>query len=218
MGKKRVIHFEGKEADVSWDGRLCMHMEECWRDQSELFKLGRRPFGQPDLVSTDHMLEVARRCPSGAIVYSPHGNSPVETAEEENTVRVAPDGPLYITGDLDVEGAEDDMPSVRFRAALCRCGLSKNKPFCDASHVEAGFKDTGAVGQSGQILSETGGTLTIGAAPNGPLLLNGNFTIQSGAGRSTWTGVKAALCRCGQSKNKPFCDGSHKNAGFKSDN
>jgi CDGSH-type Zn-finger protein/uncharacterized Fe-S cluster protein YjdI len=217
MSKKKVLHFKGKEADVSWDGRLCMHMEECWRDKSELFKLGRRPFGQPDLVSTDYILEVARRCPSGAIGFHPHGEAEAETPDIENTVRVAPDGPLYITGDLDIEGAAEDMPSVQFRAALCRCGLSKNKPFCDASHVEAGFKDTGAVGNPGEPLTDTGGVLNVNPAQDGPLLLKGNFTIQSGAGRSTWSGTKAALCRCGQSKNKPFCDGSHRDAGFKSD-
>ena len=49
-------------------------------------------------------------------------------------------GPLYVRGDLDIDGAESDMKGVRFRAALCRCGQSKNKPFCDNSHEEAGFK------------------------------------------------------------------------------
>lgn len=217
MGNKKVLRFEGKEADVSWDGRLCIHMEECWRDKSDLFELGRRPFGQPDLVSVDHILEVAQRCPSGAIVFLPHGDVQSETADLENTVRVAPDGPLYFTGELDIDGAEDDMGGVAFRAALCRCGLSKNKPFCDGSHSEGGFKDTGAVGQTGQQNNDNGGLLTVTAAKDGPLLINGNFTIHSGAGRATWSGTKAALCRCGQSKNKPFCDGSHRKAGFTSD-
>jgi CDGSH-type Zn-finger protein/uncharacterized Fe-S cluster protein YjdI len=216
MGKKKILHFEGTEADVSWDGRLCMHMEECWRDKSELFELGRRPFGQPDLVSTDHILEVARRCPSGAIVFHPKGETPAELPDPVNTVRVAPDGPLYVTGELEIDGTEDDMPGARFRAALCRCGLSKNKPFCDASHVGANFRDTGAVGQSGHPLDDHGGVLAVNPAADGPLMLKGNFTIHSGAGRATWTGTKAALCRCGQSKNKPFCDGSHQNADFKS--
>ena len=217
MAKKKVLRFEGEEADVLWDGRLCMHMEECWRDKSDLFELGRRPFGQPDLVSTDYILEVAKRCPSGAIVFRPHGDVDAETAEPVNTVRVASDGPLYFTGELVIEGSEEDMDSVAFRAALCRCGLSKNKPFCDASHVEGGFKDTGAVGQTGQSPDEVGGVLSVNTAKDGPLLVNGNFTIQSGAGRPTWSGTKAALCRCGQSKNKPFCDGSHRDADFVSD-
>ena len=48
----------------------------------------------------------------------------------------------------------------------------------------------------------------------GPLLVNGNLTIVSGNGRTAWQGTKTALCRCGQSSNKPFCDATHKQVGF----
>ena len=58
---------------------------------------------------------------------------------------------------------------------------------------------------------------TVVVSNNGPLLLNGNFEIVSAGGRTTWRGTKAALCRCGASKNKPFCDGAHKAAGFEAD-
>lgn len=54
-------------------------------------------------------------------------------------------------------------------------------------------------------------------APNGPLLLSGNVTLVTAAGRVAWQGSKCALCRCGHSKNKPFCDGAHKAAGFVSE-
>ncbi|MGD9410185.1 MAG: CDGSH iron-sulfur domain-containing protein, partial [Thiohalocapsa sp.] len=50
--------------------------------------------------------------------------------------------------------------------------------------------------------------------PNGPLMLEGNLSIRAASGRVAWQGEKAFLCRCGASKNKPFCDGSHKDAGF----
>jgi CDGSH-type Zn-finger protein len=115
-----------------------------------------------------------------------------------------------------VDGAED-MPGVNFRAALCRCGQSKNKPFCDNSHEEAGFKDYGALGDQGEGFDAPGGTLKVSRAPNGPLLLNGNFTIVAASGRRAWSGTKAALCRCGHSTNKPFCDGAHKAAAFQAD-
>ncbi len=108
------------------------------------------------------------------------------------------------------------MPAVKYRAALCRCGESKNKPFCDNTHEKVDFRDRGAVGDSGSGC-EPGGKLTIQRAPDGPLLLSGNFSIVSGAGCATWHGTKAALCRCGASKNKPFCDGAHKDIGFEAD-
>ena len=70
---------------------------------------------------------------------------------------------------------------------------------------------------TGPGFEKAGGPLEIKRAPNGPLLLNGNFTIVTGAGRESWRGSKAALCRCGQSKNKPFCDGAHAAAGFEAE-
>jgi CDGSH-type Zn-finger protein len=47
--------------------------------------------------------------------------------------------------------------------------------------------------------------------------VSGNLSLVAASGRVAWTGTKAALCRCGQSQNKPFCDGSHKAAGFVAD-
>ena len=76
------------------------------------------------------------------------------------------------------------MPAVRFRAALCRCGESKNKPFCDNSHEASGFDDRGAVGETGDGSDAVGGKLQVRRAPNGPLLLAGNFSIIAASGRS----------------------------------
>ena len=217
MSEKKVVTYPGAKSDVRWDGRLCIHIGECGRADNELFVGGRQPWCQPDLVSSGEVVDVVERCPSGALSYDRKDGGEAESAEAENTVFVIYNGPLYVRGELDVDGAAEDMPGVRFRAALCRCGQSKNKPFCDNSHEAVGFKDYGAVGESGEALDAQGGTLKVGRAPNGPLLLSGNFTIVAASGRKSWTGKKAALCRCGQSKNKPFCDGAHKAAGFQAD-
>jgi CDGSH-type Zn-finger protein len=130
---------------------------------------------------------------------------------------VSNNGPLYVRGRLEIDGAADDMPGVRFRAALCRCGDSKNKPFCDNSHETKGFVDRGAIGESGPGSEESGGPLEIKRAKNGPLLVKGNVELVAASGRVAWRGTNTALCRCGASGNKPFCDGSHRGAGFEAD-
>jgi CDGSH-type Zn-finger protein/uncharacterized Fe-S cluster protein YjdI len=217
MSEKKVTDYPGAAADVHWDGRLCIHIGECGRANNELFVGGRQPWCQPDQVSADDVADVVVRCPTGALTYSRKDGGPGEVADQENVVVIAYNGPLYLRGDLQIDGAAKDMNGVKFRAALCRCGASKNKPFCDNSHEEAGFQDYGAVGESGDGFDTHGGPLEVSRAPNGPLLLKGNFTILAASGRKAWTGTKAALCRCGQSKNKPFCDGAHKAAGFEAE-
>jgi CDGSH-type Zn-finger protein/uncharacterized Fe-S cluster protein YjdI len=211
---KKVFPFPGDKIDTAWDGRLCIHIGECTRAKGELFQSGRDPWGQPDRGEADYVAEVVRRCPTGALTYRRKDGGADETPASENTVTVANNGPLYVQGDLDVDGAGDDMPGVRFRAALCRCGDSKNKPFCDNTHEGAGFRDRGALGETGDANAPTGGKLEIRRAPNGPLLLSGNFSMITGSGRVAWRGTKGALCRCGASNNKPFCDGRHKDVGF----
>jgi CDGSH-type Zn-finger protein/uncharacterized Fe-S cluster protein YjdI len=213
MSDKQIHDFPGSEIDVHWDGRLCIHVGECGYAANSLFDGERDPWCVPDEVSREEVREVCERCPSGALTYTDKSGES-EQAPAENTATVVYNGPLYLTGDLDIADAAEDMPGTRFRAALCRCGASGNKPFCDNSHLKAGFQDFGAVGEKGTGLTAKGGPLTVKRIPNGPLMVEGNLSIRAGSGRVAWEGEKAFLCRCGASKNKPFCDGSHKDAGF----
>ena len=216
MAGQKITTYPGENIDVQWDSRLCIHIGECGYAQGDLFVGGRDPWCQPDKVSPDETMDVVSRCPSGALSYKVKDGSATESPATENTVQIAYNGPLYVQGELEIEGAADDMPGLKYRAALCRCGLSSNKPYCDNSHAGGKFTDFGAVGEQGDGFKQAGGKLKITPLKDGPLLLAGNFAIIAGSGRSAWRGTESALCRCGQSKNKPFCDGSHANAGFQS--
>ena len=55
----------------------------------------------------------------------------------------------------------------------------------------------------------------IKASQNGPYVVMGNATyVDADGNEQTTPGSAIALCRCGQSSNKPFCDGTHKKVGF----
>lgn len=103
------------------------------------------------------------------------------------------------------------------RATLCRCGASQNAPFSDHSHVEAKFQATDEPpaydGEFGT--NEVGGPLTVTGFEDGPLMVKGALEITTGTGARLNVVKTAYLCRCGLSKNKPYCDGSHKDGGFK---
>lgn len=217
MSDKEITTYPGKQANVTWNGKLCIHIGECGRAKGELFVGGRQPWCQPDLSPGEEIEDVVERCPTGALTFEFADGSVTEHADAENTVTVSYNGPLFFRGDLAIEDTPDDAPGLKFRAALCRCGQSKNKPFCDNSHEAANFKDYGAVGAVGPGFDAKGGELRITPKKDGPLLINGKLTLISGSGRAAWNGEQTALCRCGESANKPFCDGAHKNVGFKSD-
>jgi CDGSH-type Zn-finger protein/uncharacterized Fe-S cluster protein YjdI len=216
MSKKKVFEFKGQQVNVTWDGRLCIHVGECGQSEGDLFVAGRDPWCIPDKATPEQVVEVCERCPSGALTYS-DDTGKVEKATNENRVNITYNGPLYVQGDINIEDSPDDMPGTRFRAALCRCGHSNNKPFCDNSHLKVNFEDYGAIGEKGPGINSTQGALDVKPLKDGPLLLSGNVTMVSGSGRVAWQGDKVALCRCGESKNKPFCDGTHSKVGFSSD-
>lgn len=209
--------YPGNKATVTWNGKLCIHIGECGRAEGELFVGGRKPWCQPDLASDDETEDVVLRCPTGALSAKFDDGSRVEQAPAINTIQVAYNGPLFVRGDLQIDDAPADVPGLKFRAALCRCGQSKNKPYCDNSHLDSGFSDYGAVGRAGDAGANAGGPLQVKPAPDGPLLIKGNVTLVSSSGRESWRGSQVALCRCGASNNKPFCDGQHKKVGFKSE-
>ena len=210
MTDKTIRKYTGSSATVTWDNTLCIHVGECVRAQGELFDLDRKPWCSPDISDDDTTLDIISRCPSGSLSVVFADSAKAEQPTAENTITVVYGGPLLVRGDLTIEGAPADSPGLNFRASLCRCGMSKNKPYCDNSHKQSDFGDAGAISDSGKPLEETGGPLAISLRENGPLFISGNVRIVAADGSSTWEGTKTALCRCGMSKNKPFCDGTHR--------
>ena len=126
-----VQKYEGNEVNVTWNRKLCIGIGECGRAH-DLFESGREPWCKPDLAAADDVAEVVKRCPAGALAFSRKDGGAEEIPPIQNEVLVASRGPLYLKGDLQIQAANEDMPGVQFRAALCRCGASKNKPFCDS--------------------------------------------------------------------------------------
>ena len=157
-------------------------------------------------------MHVALACPSGAIrVTRNDGSASSDTAPIVNTVRLRENGPLAFEAELQIKG----QPQASPRATLCRCGQSANKPFCDGAHAAAGFTATGEPGvKEFAALEPRNGPLNVQPLTNGPLMVAGNLEVVSGTGRTVNKVTKVFLCRCGQSKTKPYCDGSHKAAGF----
>ncbi len=207
-----VQEYRGKKVLIRFEGKKCIHSRNCVLDRPDVF-VPNAPgdWIQPDAASPEAIAALAKACPSGAITCERTDGGEQESAPKVNTARIRENGPLAISAALTIEG------KATLRATLCRCGASKNKPYCDGGHSEAGFRATGEIAtQESAPLAARDGELKVNPAPDGPLLVEGNLEIVSGTGRTITRTQKCALCRCGASENKPFCDGSHRKIGFKS--
>jgi CDGSH-type Zn-finger protein/uncharacterized Fe-S cluster protein YjdI len=199
----------GKSATIEFNGQLCIHARRCVLSQPTVFKANvEGPWLDPDAASAEALLYVALNCPSGAIRVSRGGAN--ETSPKVNTISVRENGPLAINAEIVLAGAP-----IGTRATLCRCGESKNKPYCDNSHGVAAFAASGEpTAATSAALAKRDGPLTITLYPNGPLGVTGAVEIISGTGRTVNRVERTALCRCGHSANKPYCDGAHAKVGF----
>jgi CDGSH-type Zn-finger protein/uncharacterized Fe-S cluster protein YjdI len=205
---------EGRGLDIHYRGKLCIHSRFCVTQAPHVFLANvEGPWIHPDDMDVEELAAVARNCPSGAIQYKRKDGALEEQPPEVNLIRTLQDGPNAFRGDLRIDGA-----SIGYRATLCRCGASKNKPYCDGSHHEIHFEASGetATGDKTAMLEVRDGPIEIAPQIDGPLMVRGNMEIISGTGRMVARLTAARLCRCGHSQNKPFCDGSHIKAGFKS--
>lgn len=207
----KVEEVRGKRVLIRFEAGKCIHSRNCVLGRPDVFVpnvQGEWIF--PDRATPGEIAELAHNCPSGAIQYELLDGGAGETGPVVNTVHVRENGPLAVHAPLQIAGQP-----AGYRATLCRCGASKNKPYCDGSHTAAGFAATGEPPtQESKPLAVRNGPVAVVPIPNGPLQAKGPLEIVSGTGRTINKVEETYLCRCGASKNKPYCDGSHKAIGF----
>ncbi len=207
-----VERVEGREVTVIFDDARCVHARNCVLSHLEVFVPdvpGAWIF--PDAARAEEVVRTGLNCPSGAIRVLRKAGAGSDGAPRVNTLRLRENGPLALEAVMTLRGEARHSP----RAMLCRCGASAKKPYCDGSHVGVGFVASGEpAAQESAVLEGRDGVVALAPQPNGPLRLIGNIEVVSGTGRTVKRAKQLFLCRCGQSANKPYCDGSHTAAGF----
>ena len=218
MPRRKIYAYEGEAVLIEYEARRCIHAAECVKGLPGVFERDRRPWIAPDRGSAKEIVEVVARCPTGALRVSRKDGGGEEAEPSLNFLQVEPDGPLFLHGKLELT-ENDGSVRKENRIALCRCGESRNKPFCDNSHVEADFADDGSLGIAtlGPSAGEAWDPLALSTVANGPLLFRGPLEIRGADSSDSQSAGKGALCRCGASANKPYCDGSHVGVGFEAD-
>ncbi len=136
--------YANDEIVVCWKPEKCIHSRNCVKGLPEVFDRGKRPWINMSGASSEEIMRVIDRCPSGALSYRKVSDEAVDVVQEPSasaSIKVLKGGPLMVEGScrlIDREGKEIESCGP---FALCRCGASKKKPFCDGTHVGIGFDD-----------------------------------------------------------------------------
>jgi uncharacterized Fe-S cluster protein YjdI/CDGSH-type Zn-finger protein len=137
-GVERV--YRNDQIAVYWEPKLCIHAGYCFRGLPEVFKPESRPWISVDAATAEKIAKVVMTCPTGALHFERLDGGSQEPQPAETTIDVRPNGPLYIRGQVRIAGPGGILIREDTRVALCRCGYSENKPFCDGSHRRVGFR------------------------------------------------------------------------------
>lgn len=130
----RAKAYGGVGMEVLDDRSICVHAGFCGNKVTNVWKMAAKT---DDTRIRAEAMAMVERCPSGALSYRVDGDIiepdlPVEVA-------VIPDGPLWVSGGIEITRSDGSELEVRNRVTLCRCGQSASKPLCDGSHQAAGF-------------------------------------------------------------------------------
>jgi CDGSH-type Zn-finger protein/uncharacterized Fe-S cluster protein YjdI len=215
--EKKIHIYETEEIKVTYDIKRCIHAAECVRGLRKVFNPDKKPWIQPANATAKEVANVIEKCPTGALHYEMKKSEREEKPSSKNRVQLTRNGPVYFFGDIEVEDHEGNTVLKDTRFALCRCGASGNKPACDNTHEKLEWKGGTDADKTKmpEIEKEEHDKLLIKLMKDGPAILEGCYTMESATVGEHTSDKGVALCRCGGSSTKPFCDGTHKEIGFK---
>jgi uncharacterized Fe-S cluster protein YjdI len=141
-------YYTSGDVTIVWQPHLCIHSGICFRGLPKVFDPRRRPWVTPEGATSAEIVAQVGRCPSGALSMAPAAAAAAPApasagdseAAEVTRLEVTPNGPLLAYGSILVRGSDGVCALRDGTTALCRCGESRNKPFCDGTHAKIGFK------------------------------------------------------------------------------
>jgi uncharacterized Fe-S cluster protein YjdI len=139
--------YTNGEVTIVWKPGQCIHSAICWKHPEGLisvFNPSERPWIKPEGASTFEIIDQVKKCPSGALSYYLNENNEEHIPKNEEinatTLELLPNGPIKVSGQFCVLDPEGQEKAKNKDTYLCRCGASKNKPFCDGTHGTINFK------------------------------------------------------------------------------
>jgi len=140
--------YAGQQLTVLDNRGTCAHAGFCTDGVPGVFHAGQEPFITPSGARMDEIIRAVAACPSGALGLAVGGHETRERVDSirEPAIEISKDGPYRVTGRVALLDP-DGNPEARNAGAslehysLCRCGHSRNKPFCSGMHWSVLFRD-----------------------------------------------------------------------------
>ncbi|MFC1969104.1 CDGSH iron-sulfur domain-containing protein [Chloroflexota bacterium] len=136
----KMDNYAGKEITIHDNRGVCAHSAFCTDNSPTVFKMGHEPWIDPDGADAEETARTIRLCPSGALSYTKDGVL-YKDQDRRSGVTIAKDGPHRVVGGIELNDPTGSKPESKEHYSLCRCGGSKNKPFCSGAHWYIDFKD-----------------------------------------------------------------------------
>jgi uncharacterized Fe-S cluster protein YjdI len=140
MEKEITKKYSNGEITVVWKPNMCIHSAICFHALPGVFDPRKRPWITLEGGKTDEIIAQVGKCPSGALSHYRNAEMVNPEVDVETIVEVSANGPLLIYGNIKIKDAHGNETIKNKVTALCRCGQSNNKPYCDGTHRKVGFE------------------------------------------------------------------------------
>ena len=138
--EERIKEYSNEDITIVWKANLCIHAGECVKRLPKVYDPNAKPWIKIENADTKSLKDQVAACPSGALTYYSNKEDRKVISPSKVSVKVTSNGPLILKGAIILEKKDGDLEEKE-NVALCRCGASANKPYCDGSHTKVEFKD-----------------------------------------------------------------------------
>jgi len=133
--------YSNSELTIVWKPKSCIHAAECVKALPNVYNPNEKPWIKINNATTEELKSQIEKCPSGALSYYMNEEGNQEAISLKTKVEVLENGPLLVYGTLSVKDKDGKKEIKNKTTAFCRCGASKNKPYCDGAHIAVNFRD-----------------------------------------------------------------------------
>jgi len=156
MSNPNNRQYSNDDITVFWKPDSCTHATICFMKLRKVFDPTKRPWVNMSKGSTEEIAAICDECPTDALEWKWNKDL---TEQEKNYTKCLPvaedkvpaappteilivdNGPAIVKGSFSVKRTSGEKIDTASQIAICRCGGSKNHPFCDGSHLVNGFKE-----------------------------------------------------------------------------